>query len=53
VYRELTPVGDSRADSDYRRHLLSVLVRRALSAVLAKHGAEQAKHGAEQEGERR
>jgi aerobic carbon-monoxide dehydrogenase medium subunit len=46
VYRELTPVGDSRADSDYRRHLLSVLVRRALSAVLAKHGAEQ-------EGERR
>jgi carbon-monoxide dehydrogenase medium subunit len=46
AHREVTPMGDSRADSDYRRHLLSVLVRRALSAV-------QIKHGAEQEGERR
>jgi carbon-monoxide dehydrogenase medium subunit len=33
AHREVTPVGDSRADSDYRRHLLSVLVRRALASV--------------------
>ncbi|HTU73614.1 MAG TPA: xanthine dehydrogenase family protein subunit M [Trebonia sp.] len=33
AYREVSPTGDSRADRDYRRHLLSVLVRRALCAV--------------------
>jgi len=34
--REVSPLGDARADAAYRRQLLSVLVRRALGAVREK-----------------
>jgi carbon-monoxide dehydrogenase medium subunit len=39
--REVNPLGDARADAAYRRHLLSVLVRKALGAVREKESSDE------------
>ncbi len=45
AHREVTPAGDARADAAYRRQLLSVLVRRALSTVRDQHDRHRQESG--------